>query len=170
MTDQGIERSYEIHVLPAEAVSFSRSAGGLLQGVIEGKAYEEIKLYRTHPFTYPSSYLSIRTTKDEELGIIEQLDALDEESRRELEQELNYRYFLPQVTRIDSIKRKTDLWIWELQTNLGPTRITMRNLHEHIQLPEPQRMILTDINGKRCEIQNWTSLDAHSRKQLKDVV
>lgn len=162
--------NYDIRVFEPHEVMFSRSSGGVFQGVIDGTPYEELVVYRAFPFRYTSEYISIRNPKGEELGIVSDLGELDEESRRELSKELEFRYFLPKVTRVDSVKQRTDLWIWELQTNLGPTRFAMRNLHEHVQFPGGSRMILTDLNGKRCEITDWNALDAHSRKQLADVV
>lgn len=161
---------YEINILDPENVSLCRGKGGVFQGVIEGKAYDELIVFRAFPFMYTTKYISIRNLKEEEIGIVRDLEQLDLESRTELEKELQFRYFLPKVMRIDSIKSKTDLWIWDLQTHLGPTRITMRNLHEHLQFPGGNRIILTDTNGKRCEISDWKALDGHSRKQLNDVV
>ncbi|GAK39852.1 DUF1854 domain-containing protein [Paenibacillus urinalis] len=161
---------YDIHFLQPADVMFSRGPGGVLQGVIEGALYSEILVYRTFPFKYTSQYISIRNAKGDELGIIEDISQLDDESAEELGRELQFRYFLPRVTRVDSVKEKSELWVWELQTTLGPTRMAMRNLHEHVQYPGEGRLILTDINGKRCEILDWRALDQHSRKQLTDVI
>jgi hypothetical protein len=161
---------YEINILKPDAVSFSRRKGGVFHGVVEGKVYDEIILFRIFPFQYTTEYISVRDAKGEEIGVIRDISQLDSESRAEMGIELQLRYFLPLVTRIDAIKQKSDLWIWELQTNLGPTRIVMRNLHEHMQYPSVNRIILTDINGKRCEIRDWQALDGHSRNQLKDVL
>ncbi|WP_054026013.1 DUF1854 domain-containing protein [Bacillus sp. FJAT-28004] len=161
---------FEINILEPNTVSFTRSQGGVFQGVVEGKVFEEIILYRIFPFQYTTQFISVRDSKGDEIGVIRDIEQLDEESRSEMDKELQLRYFLPLVARIDSIKQKADLWIWELQTNLGPTRIVMRNLHEHMQYPSDNRIILTDINGKRCEVRDWKSLDSHSRSQLKDVL
>lgn len=161
---------YEINIFEPGAISFSRSQGGVFQGVVEGKVYEELILFRIFPFQYNTQYISVRNSKSEEIGVIRDIDQLDEESRGEVDKELQLRYFLPVVTRIDSIKQKADMWIWELQTNLGQTRIVMRNLHEHMQYPSLHRIILTDVNGKRCEIRDYSSLDAQSRNKLKDVL
>jgi hypothetical protein len=161
---------YEINILEPDAVVFNRHQGGVFQGMVAGKAYDEIILYRIFPFQYTTKFISVRDAKGEEIGVIRDIDQLDEASRVEIDKELQLRYFLPLVTRIDSVKQKSDLWIWELQTNLGPTRIVMRNLHEHMQYPSANRIILTDINGKRCEIRDWLALDGHSRNQLKDVL
>ncbi|RCW42322.1 DUF1854 domain-containing protein [Paenibacillus prosopidis] len=162
--------TYDIHMLEPERVMFSRGQGGVFQGVINGKPYEELVVFRAFPFLYTTQYISIRDAKGDELGIIRDIAQLDEESLREIERELQFRYFLPRVTKVGSVKQKSDLWLWELQTNLGPTRMAMRNLHEHMQFPSGNRIILTDINGKRCEIADWQSLDSHSRTQLTDVI
>ncbi|MCM3784173.1 DUF1854 domain-containing protein [Neobacillus mesonae] len=161
---------YDIHFLTPQSVIFSRGIGGVLQGVVEGTPYDEIVVYRTFPFKYTTQYISIRNAKGDELGIVKDINQLDSESREELDKELQFRYFLPRVTRVDSVKEKSELWMWELQTTLGPTRMAMRNLHEHVQFPGEGRMVLTDINGKRCEILDWRELDAHSRKELTDVI
>lgn len=161
---------YEIHILETDHVAFSRGPGGVFQGVIDGTVYDELIVYRAFPFVYTSEYISVRNNKDEEIGIIVDTKQLDGDSRDQIDQELQFRYFLPRVERVDSVKQKNDLWVWHLQTNLGATVINMRNLHEHMQFPGEQRIILTDINGKRCEISDWHALDLHSRKQLKDVI
>lgn len=162
--------TYDIHMIEPDCALFSRGQGGVFQGVINGKPYEELVVYRAFPFLYTTQYISIRDAKGDELGIIRDIADLDEESLREIERELQFRYFLPRVTSVDGVKQKSDLWLWELQTNLGPTRIAMRNLHEHMQFPSGNRIILTDINGKRCEIADWQALDSYSRKQLTDVI
>lgn len=161
---------FEIHLLEPDRISFSRSSGGVFQAVIEGKAYDEIVLFRVFPFRYTTQFISVRNAKNEEIGIVRDIALLDRESRMEIEKELQLRYFLPIVTRIESVKQKADLWIWELGTNLGDTRIVMRNLHEFMQFPGNNRVILTDMNGKRCEIRDYEQLDSHSKRQLRDVM
>ncbi|GBG06994.1 hypothetical protein PAT3040_01541 [Paenibacillus agaridevorans] len=165
-----MKNSFDIRMLNPAEISLSRNKGGVLQGVIDGQTYEEIVVYRAFPFKHATSYISIRKAGGEELGIVHHIDELDEESAFELNKELQFRYFLPKVTRVDSVKNKSGLWLWELQTHLGTTKMAMRNLHEHLQYPGGGRIILTDLNGKRCEITEWQALDSHSRNQLKEVL
>ncbi|SEO73486.1 DUF1854 domain-containing protein [Paenibacillus sp. OV219] len=161
---------YDIRLFSPDDVYFSRGQGGVFQGIVDGKTYDELEVYRAFPFLYATEYISIRNIKGEELGIVADVKELHEESGVELTKELQLRYFMPRVTRVESVKNKSDLWIWELQTHLGTTRIVMRNLHEFMQYPGEGRVVLTDINGKRCEIADWRQLDAHSRKQLEEVL
>ncbi|MDQ6417875.1 DUF1854 domain-containing protein [Paenibacillus sp. LHD-117] len=165
-----MENRYDIRRLTHAEISLSRNKGGILQGVVDGQICEEVVVYRAFPFKHDSSYISIRNVKGEELGIVYMISDLDKESADELEKELQLRYFLPKVTRVDSVKNKSGLWLWDLQTHLGRTKMVMRNLHEHIQYPGGGRIILTDLNGKRCEIPDWQALDSQSRKKLEEVI
>lgn len=164
------DTTYDIHIIEPENAFFSRGKGGVFQGVVEGTTYEELVVHRTFPFLYTTQFISVRDPKGKEIGIVRDIAELDAESSKEMERELQFRYFLPRVTRVESVKQKSDLWLWELQTSLGPTRVAMRNLHEHMQFPGGGRIVLTDINGRRCEIPNWQELDSHSRLQLTDVI
>lgn len=161
---------FDIRMLKQEDILLSRNKGGVIQGTVNGTYFDELIVYRCFPFQYESSYISIRNAKDEELGIVRNVGELDKESASILMEELELRYFLPKVTRIDSVKNKSGLWLWELQTNLGPTRMAMRNLHEHLLYLEDGWIIITDMNGKRCEIKDWRVLDSHSQKRLHEII
>lgn len=162
--------THEVNMLNPTQVYFYRSSGGVLQAVINGETYEEVHLFRSFPMKYSLQYISVRNKKGEELGIIEDVQTLEDDSLALIEEELQYRYFLPKVLRIEKIKQKAELWFWDITTNLGETSIIMRNLHDHIHFPSENRMILIDIDGRRCDIENWRQLDSHSQKLLQDVL
>lgn len=170
MSDLFANDPYEIRLLDPSQVSFCRGQGGVLQMTIDGKAYPEVVLHRTFPFTHPHRYISLRNEKGEEIAILSDIEGLDEESRAEVETELRFRYLIPVVERIDKIKQNPGMWVWNLQTNLGPLVMTMRNLHDHIQIPKTGRMLITDMDGRRCEIVDIDKLDAHSRGQLSVIL
>jgi hypothetical protein len=157
-------------LLEPGAVSLSRSKGGVLCGVIDGKSYAELAVYRAFPFSYPDRYISIRTVEGDERGMVGAIAELDPESAEELGRELELRYFLPRVERIERVDFRSDLWLWDLHTHLGPTRLVMRNLHEHLHYAGDGRIVLSDQSGKRCEIADWRRLDAHSRKLLSELL
>lgn len=46
------------------------------------------------------------------------------------------------------------MWIWQLETDAGLMRMTMHNLHEHVQLHGANRILLTDMSGRRAEIRD----------------
>ncbi|MCM3632715.1 MULTISPECIES: DUF1854 domain-containing protein [Paenibacillus] len=160
----------DIRMLSSEELYVYRGEGGVLQGIVDGKTYHELLIFLTFPMRYTSEYVSIRTKDGNELGIVRSLAGLDRDSAAVLKEEIELRYFLPRVTKIESIKQRSDLWFWELQTHLGSIRIIMRNLHDHIQFPGGDRILLSDLDGRRCDIVNWRQLDAHSQRLLRDIL
>lgn len=161
---------YEIIVLDSQNVWLGRSSGGVLQAVIDGVEYPEVLLYRAYPFSKPTEYISVRNPKEEEIGIIRNLMELETASREEAERELHLRYLIPRITHIEKIQQKPALWIWKVETTLGPMTLALRNLHEHLQSPAPGRYLISDIEGRRCEIEDISTLDAHSRKQWNKIL
>lgn len=168
--EQVTDLKYEIRLLEPSKVRFSRGAGGVLEMEYEEVRSPEVLLYRTYPLSRQEQYISVRDGKGEELGIIEQLTDLAPDSLEEARKELRLRYLVPKVTRIDKIKQFPGMWVWELQTTFGPIKLSMRNLHEHIQMIGDKRLLLSDMDGNRCEIFDTDELDPQSRKQLARVL
>lgn len=168
--EQAADSKYEVRLLDPARVRFSRGNGGILEMEVEGERIPEVLLFRTYPLSRQEEYISARNGKGEEIGIIERLADLAPDSLEEARKELRLRYLVPRVTRIDKIKQFPGMWVWELQTTLGPTKLSMRNLHEHIQTVGDNRLLLSDMDGNRCEIADMDALDPQSRKQLSRVL
>ncbi|RJR12301.1 DUF1854 domain-containing protein [Candidatus Parcubacteria bacterium] len=161
---------FEITYINPGVTSFTRSTGGMLQMKTAREQFAEITVRRTYPMSRPYEYLSVWTKDDKEIGIIRDIEELDDESREELVAELKLRYVIPAVTQIISIKEEPGLWSFQVKTDRGDLKLLMRNIHEHIQMIGVNRLIITDMEGKRCEIKDTESLDAASRKQLSKVI
>jgi hypothetical protein len=168
--EQVTDVKYEIRLLAPDRVRFLRGTGGVLEMDNEGERSPEVLLYRTYPLSRQEEYISVRDGKGEEIGIIERLSDLDPDSLEEARKELRLRYLVPRVERIDKIKQYPGMWVWELQTTLGPIKLSMRNLHEHIQMVGESRLLLSDMDGNRCEIYDTEALDPQSRKLLSRVM
>lgn len=194
------EDVYEVNMIDASKVAFQLTSGGVLAMLEKGdeasrpggadgasgasevseqiaaalaekqSEYGEIILYRTFPFSMVNRFISVRTVKGEEIGVIADLADLDADSQTAAYEALSIRYILPKVIRVESIKQNPGMWTWQLDTTLGPINLVMRNLHEHVQMIGNGRILLTDINGNRCEIPDISSLDTQSRKQLNRVL
>lgn len=161
---------FEITYISPKDTHFTRTAGGMLQMETKGEILTEITVRRTYPMSRPYEYLSVWTKDDKEIGIIRDIKELDEVSRAELMVELKLRYVIPIVTQIISIKEEPGLWSFQVKTDRGDQQLLMRNIHEHIQQIGANRLIITDMEGKRCEINDVDALDAPSRKQLSKVI
>ena len=166
-----MEELFELQMLQPSDIQVQRQSGGLLQAEINDELHEEIIIYQVFPFKWPNQYISIRTNEGKELGIVKDLSELDHVSRTELERELHLRYLLPKVMKIKKIKQEPGrLWVIELITDRGDLQLLMRNLHEHIKNLPSGRILLTDIDGLRCEITDRNELDFHSLNELRKIM
>ncbi len=95
---------------------------------------------------------------------------LAEESRDEVIKELRLRYLIPKVTHIKQILSKPAGIEWILETDHGPIRFLMRNMHDHVYYPAPNRILITDMDGRRYQIFDYTELDKHSVRQFRKLL
>lgn len=49
-------------------------------------------------------------------------------------------------------------------------QVIMRNLHDHVEAVGSDRMVLTGIDGRTCEIVSIGGLDRQSRRQMAKVL
>ncbi|WP_339147735.1 MULTISPECIES: DUF1854 domain-containing protein [unclassified Sutcliffiella] len=160
---------FDITYFDPEKVQFFYGEGTTMNFRYMDKVYRNIGIFRTFPFSRPYEYIFI-WDGDTELGVVKDVKQLNDESEAALRRELNVRYVVPEVEKIRSIKEEPGLWVFELDTDRGPLKLMMRNIHEHLDLLPPNRIIITDMDGKRCEITSYKELDMHSRKELSKVI
>ena len=72
-----------------------------LRLTIEGdRSYLKVKVVLAAPLSYPDRYICLLDAKDEEICMIDQLQAVDEATRRIIEEELDRRYLTAIIERI----------------------------------------------------------------------
>ncbi|HHW46804.1 MAG TPA: DUF1854 domain-containing protein [Clostridiales bacterium] len=147
---------------------FKRTPGGFVSLEFEGKFYSRVSVYRAFPFTNPDSFISIRQPdeKAEEIGIIRSLNELDKETAEIIREQLNIRYFTPEIKKIIDIKDEYGYAYFDVLTDRGACRFTIRmNTSSVIRLSET-RILIVDIDGNRFEIPDITKLSAAELKKL----
>lgn len=165
-----MEEMFEAKYLNPSSIRLLKSANGVLEGTIEGARYAHLSLSRAFPLALPTQYLAVLSHEEKEpkeVGMIRNLDHLDDQSKSAAEQELQLRYVVPTITRILSIKQEPAFWRWTIETDRGPAELIMRNIHEHVRVMGSSRLILTGVDGRRFELANALSLDGHSKYLLR---
>jgi hypothetical protein len=151
-------KSFTLNFLDPHKIHFALTPGGLLQLTLEGVgAFPQIKLYRAFPFSARGQYLSIRDGSDKhepEIGILEELNELSTENRALLEAELQARYFIPRITRIQSLVSTYEILEWKVETDRGPRRFTVKDVHDRIRLLGDSHFLIVDMEECRYEIPN----------------
>lgn len=166
--NENLDELLSVKYLTPDNCSFRKTSGGFAALTVGEKDYGKINIIRTFPFTAPSEYLSIRKSdgKNEEIGIIEKLNNFDTDTVKLIETQLDLRYFMPQVTKIYSIKEEYGHAYWFVNTDKGKCKFSTSAGSGGSVLQLGDRIIITDSNENRYEIKDVNSL---SQKELKSL-
>ena len=104
--------------------------------------------------------------RPKEIGIVQDIQKMDPQSRKVAEEELEMMYFIPKITRINRIKSERGSYKWIVETDRGEREFDIRH-REDIRMLESNRVIVKDIDGNRFEIPNYSRLDPRSRSMLE---
>ena len=121
---------------------FSLSAGGLISLKIinaEGNEefFERVVIRRSFPVTAPDEFLSVREPdsrikgRGAEIGMIRNVNIFDKDTVKLINDELEVRYFTPEIKKITSAKEKFGYTYWEAETTAGNASIVLNNLLQH---------------------------------------
>ncbi|MBO4971749.1 MAG: DUF1854 domain-containing protein [Clostridia bacterium] len=164
--------------LTPENAEFIRSEGGLVSlklknddGSIE--FFERVLPIRSFPITDPDEFIAIREPdskdkgKGDEIGMIRKLSDFDKSAQELLGEELQRRYFTPQLSKIYSVKDKFGYSYWEVQTSAGKISFVMNNPSSNIRTLEDGRVFIHDIDGNCFEITEPEKLDKASFRHIE---
>ena len=170
--DDGVSESAgEVRVLDPERVKLFRSETGVPRMTLEGELTTLVLSVKcSFPLSRANEYVSLRDGDNHEIGLVENLHDLDRDSRRIAEEEIERRYFLPEITVIYSVKGHFGTYDWEVETDRGRRSFHMRGRSENIIRSGPRRILISDVLGNRYKISDRSKLDRRSKVQLLKVV
>jgi hypothetical protein len=158
--------------LNVNKIIFSANDDKVLSLNYENKEYKAIKLKRCFPFLSPNNYISvIDSDTNEEIGIINDLNELDETSRKIAIDELNLRYFLPVIIKVNKIKEKRNFATLDIKTLSGDKTITIQDIPFNINLYGNGKVIIKDVDGNLYEVsQDYLNLNDKNAKWIKNYI
>ncbi len=143
------------------------TAGATLRLTIENEcSHLKVAVLRAFPLSRPGCYLSIRDAGGKEIGLLADLEALDPESRRRVEADLERRYLVACIHRVRAVKERFGVVEWDVETQRGPCKFTTRDLRDNVLHPLPGRYLFTDVDGNRYTVANLEGLDSQSQAWL----
>ena len=173
-----------IPLTPKNAV-FKRSEGGLISldlktegesGETKNEFFERIVIFRCFPITNPDEFLSVREPdskkmgRGKEIGMIRYMKDFPNEQQRLFIEELDRRYFSPEITKINSVKDKFGYMYWEAETDAGNMTFILNNPFSNIRSLEDGRIFINDMDGNSFQIKDPYKLDANSFKKIEIYV
>ena len=166
-----------IPLLPSNA-RFYRSKGGLISldltdedGDVE--TFERVVILRAFPITNPSEFLSVREPdskkmgRGKEIGMIRYMSDFDGETNKLFLEELDRRYFTPQLTKILAVKDKFGYFYWDAETSAGHVTFVLQHPFSNIRVLEDNRVMITDIDGNVFEVPDPSKLDPLSLRKIE---
>ena len=133
----------------------------------DGSVFENLEPRRLFPFSNTSMYITLLDKNEKEVGFIRNLDELDEQSVKVLEECFAEYYMIPRITALLESVDKFGSLNWVVETDRGRVAFQIRNRHSDIkQMGRSNRVIIRDANDNRYEIPDYTALDAHSKHLL----
>jgi hypothetical protein len=136
----------------------------------DDRCYLNCRASRCFPFSDRKHYLALFDGLKGEIGVIHDARLLDGGSQEILAEILDRRYFLPTIERVKSIREEYGVVYWSVETNQGPRDFVCRGLRDSVVELSENRLIVTDVDGNRFEISDYSQLSRATQAVLDRVL
>jgi hypothetical protein len=165
--------SFEIVQLDPHKIHFQYDGENLTFTDGEGTFYPIVSLRRCFPLSANDTHVLVRIpdteeTRGHELGVLANLQGLDDPSLEAVSRELKLFYFVPSIQRINSIREEFGFLYWSVETDRGKKDFIMRDsITSQVRKVSDGRWLIIDINETRYEVRDINALDSNSQKLLR---
>ena len=167
VSDPNEAPTLHVNFLDPDEIRFERMVYGGLSLRLDGEVYEHLRVYRVFPLSLPDEYIAIRVGDSElaqrEIGQIRHMRELSPEDRTLVAEELQKRYFVHTIEKIESIREEMGFFYWHVITDKGPREFPVPIRTRYVAPIGPRGRLVSDFDGNRYDIPDLEALDAHSR-------
>ncbi len=165
--NEPIKVTDELEYLDTSKVSISRNAfAELVVQLPDGSTHTKVEPVRSFPLSETVRFITLLDSEGNEIGIVEDVRKLAPQSRDVLLEELEKRYFMPKITKINSLDGQFGVTQWDVETTQGDVQFGMRTRYDIVTLGNG-RVLIKDADGNRYEIENYNKLDQKSYALLQ---
>jgi hypothetical protein len=127
---------------------------------------------RSFPYSGPHNCIALRDASGVTVGILENLDGLDQTSARLLQEVLTEQVLSPEILEVVDLQHHDRKYFWTVETSCGPRTFTTRlNMSELAVTCTPSgELVVRADDGIRFRIRSLSALSARSRELLMPVV
>lgn len=156
-----------IEFLNPENCVFSFNDNGFLLMTLDGENMGRVKLIRTYPYTLKDEYICVHNLDDKEIGIIRDLNAIDQNSCENAKKELENRYYCPTVTSIKSVKERMGHFYFETVVDGKEKNFTVRDITRNMRFATGDTLLIFDMDGNRYVIPEFEKTEPKSKRLLE---
>jgi len=160
--NEAIKVADELEFIDANKINIGRNAfAELVVQLPDGTTHTKVEPVRSFPVSETNKYIALVNDEGDEIGIVEDVRKLSPQSRDVLTEELQKRYFMPKITKINSLDGQFGVTTWNVETSQGDVEFGIRTRYDIVTL-ESGRVLLKDADGNKYEIENYNKLDPKS--------
>jgi hypothetical protein len=165
--------AFELIYLDPRTVRFAYDGENLTFTDSDGTFYPRVTLRRGFPLSAKNTNLLVRLPDEEmdrgkELGILPDLQELNEASQAAVLRELALYYFVPAIRQILHIREEFGFLYWSVETDRGQKDFVMRDSPiGSVRRVSEGRYLIIDINQTRYEVPDLELLDTQSQDLLR---
>lgn len=141
------------------------SFGKLVLTNAEGEEFVGVAPVRSFPVQAPTRGISLVREGGKEVAWIDDLDALPDELRALVAEELESREFMPEILQIKSVSSFATPSTWTVRTDRGDTEFVLKG-EEDIRRLGAYSLLVMDSHGIHFLIRDMFAIDKGSRKIL----
>ncbi|MBR1739365.1 MAG: DUF1854 domain-containing protein [Ruminococcus sp.] len=162
----------ELRILDCGKLSISVDKSGFLSVSYEGKEYSRVDPSRLIPFFSPTTYISLTYENEDrelfEIGVIRDMKDLSDEQYKLLDKFLNYKYYMPRITKVYNIRDNMRGSIFvKADTTAGEKTICVRDWYQNFRMLNEEYLYVTDADGNKYFCPKISELDKKSRNVLE---
>lgn len=144
----------------------SRDSFGALQLTTdEGQLHQDVSPVRAFPIQSPSQGISLVQHDGKEVAWIDDMADLPPPIRALLQEELDGREFMPEISHIASVSSFATPCTWFVRTDRGDTEFVLKDEGDIRRIGDAS-LLLADNHGIHFLVRNMFTIDKHSRKIL----
>lgn len=151
---------------PAE-IELKKNENGFLILLLLGENKGRVKLTRAYPYNMPFSYIGVYDIEDNEIGIIKDLSDLSKDSESAAKEELEKRYYCPEISEILSIKEKMGSFYFEVKINNKKKSFAVKDISRNVRITSENFIMIFDIDGNRYIIPDITKIRKKAKRLLE---
>ena len=163
------EPDYEF--LDPKKLCLFRDDSGRVMLTVEGdRSYPEVKVVRAFPLSDSEHYIGFLDKKDRVIGLVIDIKEFEPGPGKIVVEELDRRYFTPDIERIYSLKEEFGVIYCDVETNYGRRQFVAKGIRDSMEEMGDGELLLADVDGNRYRIADWRQMDVRSRTLLERIV
>lgn len=152
-----------------EKIILKKEENKLISLTYEDKTYFAIKVIRCFPLTNPDSYISLQyeeNDENKEIGLIESLNKLSLENQKIIKEDLELRYFMPEIININKKQYKKGFYTFKVETSSGNKDIRIKDLVYNLFPTKDGNLLIRDVDENYYIIRKYQESKNHYVKFL----